>query len=151
MSKFLTRLANRAGAAPGMVGALLLVQLALVRALASANAERVFVLGRELHWDCWFRQEFGFPCPTCGMTRSVLLSLRGELGEAVQLNPAGPLLVLGLILFSLAMLFLMLLQQRATRLASGATHRRIRIGASVYGSFLLVVLFAHWLDSIPWS
>jgi hypothetical protein len=150
MSKFLTRLANRAGAAPGMVGALLLVQLALVRALASANAERVFVLGRELHWDCWFRQEFGFPCPTCGMTRSVLLSLRGELGEAMHLNPAGPLLVLGLILFSLAMLFLMLLQQRATRLASGATHRRIRIGASVYGSFLLVVLFAHWLDRIPW-
>jgi len=150
MSEFLTRLANRAGAAPGAVGALLLLQLTVVGAFATANAERVFVFGRELHWDCWFKQRLGIPCPTCGMTRGVLLSLRGQFAEAMELNPAGPLLVLGLILFSLAMLFLMFSQSRGASFASGAVHRRIRIGTSVYGSFLLAVLFAHWLGEIAW-
>ncbi|HKP72093.1 MAG TPA: DUF2752 domain-containing protein, partial [Pyrinomonadaceae bacterium] len=82
MSQLLTRLANRAGTAPGVVGASLLLQLGLIRALASATSERVFVLGRELHWGCWFKARFGVPCPTCGMTRSVLLSLHGQFVEA---------------------------------------------------------------------
>ena len=148
MSDVLTKWANRAGSAPGLVGALLLVQLAFVRALASATPERAYLFGRELRWDCWFKQHFGFPCPTCGMTRSVLLSLQGQFREAASVNPAGLLLVLGLVLFSLALIFLMLYRQRRTSLAAGAVHRRIRLGASAYGSLLVVVLFAHWLGEI---
>jgi hypothetical protein len=148
MNNALTKWANRAGSAPGLVGALLLVQLAIVRAFASATTERAYLFGRELHWDCWFKERLGFPCPTCGMTRSVLLTLQGEFAEAVRLNPAGLLLVFGLVLFSLALLFLMFYRQRRTSLAAGAVHRRIRLGASVYGSLLVVVLFAHWLGEI---
>lgn len=148
MSNVLTKWANRAGSAPGLVGALLLVQLALVRAVASATPERAYLFGRELRWDCWFKQRLGFPCPTCGMTRSVLLALHGQFGEAAGVNPAGLLLVLGLVLFSLALIFLMFYRQRHTSLAAGALHRRIRLGASVYGSLLIVVLFAHWLTEI---
>jgi hypothetical protein len=148
MSNVLTKWANRAGSAPGLTGALLLLQLAIVRAAASATPERAYLFGRELHWDCWFKQRLGFPCPTCGMTRSVLLSLHGQFGEAAQVNPAGLLLVLGLVLFSLALIFLMFYRQGRTSLAAGAVHRRIRLGASVYGSLLVVVLFAHWLAEI---
>lgn len=148
MSNALTKWANRAGSAPGLTGALLLLQLFIVRAFASATTERASLFGRELHWDCWFKQRLGFPCPTCGMTRSFLLSLQGQFTEAAALNPAGPLLVLGLVLFSLALLFLMFYRRRRTSLAAGAVHRRIRLGASVYGSFLVVVLFAHWLTEI---
>lgn len=148
MSRILTRLANKAGAAPGVVGALLLLHLVMLRALASADTGRVFVVGRELHWDCWFKQRFGFACPTCGMTRSVLLSLQGQVGEAVRLNPAGPLLVFGLILFSLAMLFLTVYRQRHASLDAGAVHRRIRIGTSVYGCLFIAVLFAHWIKIV---
>lgn len=148
MSNALTRWANRAGSAPGLCGALLLVQLAIVRLFAWATTERAYLFGRELHWDCWFKQHFGFPCPTCGMTRSVLLSLQGQFGEAAQVNPAGLLLVLGLVVFSLALIFLMLYRQRHTSLSAGAVHRRIRLGASVYGSLLVFVLFAHWLTEI---
>lgn len=148
MSEALTKWANRAGSAPGLVGALLLVQLAIVRVFASATTERAYLLGRELHWDCWFRQQFGFPCPTCGMTRSFLLSLHGQFGDAARLNPAGPLLVFGLLLLGLALIFLMFYRQRHTSLDAGVVHRRIRLTASAYGSLLVVVLFAHWLGGL---
>jgi hypothetical protein len=148
MSNVLTKWANRAGSAPGLVGALLLLQLAIVRSVASATPERAYLFGRELRWDCWFKQRLGFPCPTCGMTRSVLLSLHGQFTDAAQLNPAGLLLVLGLVAFSLALIFLMFYRERRTSLAAGALHRRIRLGASVYGSLLVVVLFAHWLAEL---
>ncbi|HJR08657.1 MAG TPA: DUF2752 domain-containing protein [Pyrinomonadaceae bacterium] len=148
MSKILTTWANRAGSAPGLSGALLLLQLAIVRALASATSERAYFAGRELNWGCWFRDHFRIPCPTCGMTRSVLLSLQGQLGEAARLNPAGPMLVVGLIILSLSLIFLMFYRQEHAGLAAGAVHRRIRIGASVYGSLLVVVLFAHWITEI---
>lgn len=148
MSSVLTKWANRAGSAPGLVGALVLVQLAFVRLVASATPERAYLFGRELHWDCWFKQRLGFPCPTCGMTRSVLLSLQGQFAEAAHVNPAGLLLVVGLVALSLALIFLMFYRQRRTTLAAGAVHRRIRLGASVYGSLLVVVLFAHWLTEI---
>jgi hypothetical protein len=148
MSSALTKWANRAGSAPGLVGALLLLQLVIVRLFASATTERAYLFGRALHWDCWFKQHFGFPCPTCGMTRSVLLSLQGQFREAAGLNPAGLLLVLGLVAFSFALIFLMLYRQRRAPHAAGAFHRRIRLGASAYGSLVVVVLFAHWLGEI---
>jgi len=148
MSSVLTKWANRAGSAPGLVGALLLVQLAVVRLVASATTERAYLFGRELHWGCWFKERLGFPCPTCGMTRSVLLSLHGQFSEAARLNPAGVLLVVGLVVFSLALIFLMFYRRRRTSLDAGAVHRRIRLGASVYGSLLVFVLFAHWLAEI---
>jgi hypothetical protein len=148
MRSVLTKWANRAGSAPGLVGALLLLQLAILRAVASATPERAYLFGRELHWDCWFKQRLGFPCPTCGMTRSVLLSLHGQFTEAAHVNPAGLLLALGLVLLGLSLIFLMFYRERRTSLAAGAVHRRIRLGASVYGSLLVVVLFAHWLAEI---
>ncbi len=36
---------------------------------------------------------FGVMCPMCGATRSVYLTLHGQLGNAVRYNPAGPVLV----------------------------------------------------------
>ncbi|HKP71601.1 MAG TPA: DUF2752 domain-containing protein, partial [Pyrinomonadaceae bacterium] len=85
----------------------------------------------------------------CGMTRSVLLSLHGQFVEAARLNPAGLVLVCGLVLFGLSMLFLMFYQQRhRATLAAGLVHRRIRIGASVYASLFFAVMFAHWLAEV---
>jgi len=141
-------LMNRTQLAPGLVGALLLVQLVLVRSLASATSERVYVFGRELHWECWFRQQFNFPCPTCGLTRGVLLTLHGHVGAAWQLNPAGPLLVSGLLLLGLALIFLMLYRQKQMPASSGAWHRRIRIATKIYAHLLIMVLFVHWIIEI---
>ncbi|HEX8127629.1 MAG TPA: DUF2752 domain-containing protein [Pyrinomonadaceae bacterium] len=133
---------------PGLSGALVLVQLGVLRALASVSDGRVFVAGRELHWECWFKQQFDFPCPTCGMTRSVLLTLHGGFGEAWQMNPAGLFLVSGLAVLGLALLFLSLQRQRRTPRDSGAVQRRIRIATKVYAHLLIAVLFAHWIVEI---
>ncbi|MGH9944238.1 MAG: DUF2752 domain-containing protein [Pyrinomonadaceae bacterium] len=143
------KLVGRFNAAPGVVGLSLLLPLLLVRAAASASAERVFVFGRELHWECLFKKMFGVPCPTCGMTRSVLLALDGQLVPAFALNPAGPLLVAGVLLFCAAMFFLTFYHStRPAPRALGRIHGLVRLGSAAYGGLLVAVLAAHWLSEI---
>lgn len=134
--------------AHGLFGALILLQLCIVRALASVRDGRLFVAGRELHWACWFEQAFDFPCPASGMTRSVVHTLHGGFGAAWGLNPAGLFLVCGLILLGLALVFLSFHRRRHTPAASGAVHRRIRIYTKAYAHLLVAVLFTHWLTEI---
>jgi Protein of unknown function (DUF2752) len=46
---------------------------------------------------CPLRTLTGVPCPFCGMTTSVEATARLRLGHALAANPAGPLLVIGLL------------------------------------------------------
>jgi len=46
---------------------------------------------------CPFHQVSGQPCPGCGLTRSVLALMRGNVGDSIGYHPFGPLLLLGLI------------------------------------------------------
>ena len=45
---------------------------------------------------CPWRAWTGIPCPTCFLTRSVMASLHGDLGEALELHVFGPPSVVGL-------------------------------------------------------
>ncbi len=54
--------------------------------------------------NCVFHEITGFPCPTCGGTRSLIALSQFDLGSSFMLNPLVPLFALGLIIFS--MLFL---------------------------------------------
>lgn len=45
---------------------------------------------------CLFKNVTGIPCPSCGSTRSVVALLKGEIYEAVYLNPFGLILLLGM-------------------------------------------------------
>ena len=136
------------GAAAGTVGALLALQVALAGALGSATTESVSFAGRELHWGCSFREWFGIPCPNCGMTRSVLLSLHGQITEAASLNPAGPLLVLGLLLFSASMFFLMAYERRHAGAALVRVRTAITRGSLAYAAMMLAVWMGHWVRAI---
>jgi hypothetical protein len=146
--KLLRELMGATARAPGLVGAFVLLQLGVVRALASVSDGRVYVAGLELRWGCWFEHAFNFPCPTCGLTRSVVHTLHGQLGEAWRLNPAGLFLVAGLSLLGLALIFLASHRRRRTPAASGALHRRIRIYTKAYAHLLVAALFAHWVIEI---
>ncbi len=140
---------NRPGFVPGLTGALLLAQLFVLRAVASADLNSVTFAGHALHWDCWFRQRFSIPCPTCGMTRSFLLTLQGQFNQAVQLNPAGPLLVLGLCILGGALLSIMLCAQTQKGEAIAARLRQhLRFGATVYAGLFIAILLAHWVGDI---
>jgi hypothetical protein len=139
---------SRPGAAAGAVGALMSLQVVLFGVLGSATTESVTFAGRELHWGCSFREWFGIPCPNCGMTRSVLLSLHGQLSDAVSLNPAGPLLVLGILLFSAAMFFLMAYERRHAGAALARARASVTRGSLAYGALLLAVWMGHWVSAI---
>ena len=43
---------------------------------------------------CPLRTVTGIPCPLCGMTRGVTAAVHGQLGRALELNPASIVLVL---------------------------------------------------------
>ena len=47
-----------------------------------------------LFWPCGFRARTGYPCVTCGMTRSVLAFCRADLGAAFRMQPAAGFLCL---------------------------------------------------------
>lgn len=90
----------RAGSASVVVSIAILVQLALVRLAFWSDGRTVLFLGAPFGADCWVRTHFGFPCPACGLTRSVTLTLYGNWSQAMTLHPAGPLAVAGLSLFA---------------------------------------------------
>ena len=142
-------LINRPGSVPGLCGAALLASLAGLRAIASADLNSVTFAGHVLNGVCWFRQRFGVPCPFCGMTRSFLFTLHGQFTSALQLNWAGPLLVLGLCVLGCALICVMLCEQ--TRLGHDAAlrlQRRLRFGATVYATLFIAALAVHWLAAV---
>lgn len=54
---------------------------------------------------CAFKFTTGYPCPSCGTTRSLLLILDGKWLEALWLNPMGFLGVTALVLIPIWLLY----------------------------------------------
>ena len=96
---------RRSDPAPVVLALAMLAQLALVRVAFRSDGQRVLLFGIPFGTDCAFRARFGFPCPGCGLTRSITLSLYGHWGQAVSLNPAGLLAVVGLGVFAAGLLW----------------------------------------------
>ncbi|HEX8070211.1 MAG TPA: DUF2752 domain-containing protein [Pyrinomonadaceae bacterium] len=138
-------LVNRPGFVPGAAGALILAQLLALRFFASASRDSITVAGRVLDWGCWFRQHFGVPCPACGLTRSTLFTIHGQLRTALQLNPAGPLFVAGLCALAAALLCVALCAATGRQDALRRAQTLLRGGALAYAGLFFVVLFGHWL------
>ncbi len=143
---------SRPGFVPIMVGIMLMAELALAAALLSADRYSVAFAGIPIGVACAFKQHFGIPCPGCGMTRSLILSLHGNFTDAADLNPAGPVAIAGLFYFSAAMLWLGFRQQGLLRSNESArldrTERRIRLTTAVAGVALIVTAAGHWLLSL---
>ena len=144
----LSRQSFLTGSTPGFVGALLLVLLWLTRSLAAADAGHVFVAGRELRWGCLFRRALGLPCPACGLTRGVLLTLHGQIADAMRVNPAAPVLTLGVVLFAAALVFVAVYQRAHDPLSSGRLHARLRLASRAYAGLFFAVMLAHWIAEL---
>ncbi|MFT5285192.1 MAG: hypothetical protein ACI8TQ_001354 [Planctomycetota bacterium] len=54
---------------------------------------------------CFLLEDFGFPCPGCGVTTSVTLATHGQLLDSLLTQPLGLVLVVSTALFSLWTLF----------------------------------------------
>jgi hypothetical protein len=127
----------------GLAGGALLASLALARGFASATPEAAYVAGHAMPVVCPSRLLFGVNCPGCGMTRSVLLTLGGDLWGALSLNPAGPFLVVALVLLGAQLLF----AARGTG-EIPSVPRRLRRWASLYGAVVASVMLIQWAGGL---
>jgi hypothetical protein len=142
------RWSARQGLPALVVGWVILADALAARLLLRADEEHVFVLGRPIAWVCALRAHFGLPCPTCGLTRSVVMSLHGEFARSWRMAPAGPVVVVGMIAFSLAMLAWAWVQG-APQVAEArrwetAGRGWIRKGVAIYAVGTLVVWLGGW-------
>lgn len=83
---------------------------------------------------CAFRTITGLPCPTCGVTRTVIALSRGDVGRALFMNPLAALACVAALLYLLyaaAVLALRLPRLRPTVTASGARWLRITTVAAI--------------------
>lgn len=128
----------------GLSGAALLAALALARGLASASPSSVSVAGHRLPVLCPSRLLFGVNCPGCGMTRSVLLTLGGDLRGALWVNPAGPFFVAALILLALQLI----LFAARTHAPGADARRRLLPWAAAYGVVVASVMLIQWAGGL---
>ena len=92
-------LAARPGFAAAVIGAVILLHLVAVPLVLRADQDFVYFGSRALPEACALRAAYGIPCPTCRMTRGVVLALHGRLRESAAVNASAPVLVgLGLLL-----------------------------------------------------
>lgn len=127
----------------GLTGVALLASLAVARGLAQATPAAVHFAGRELPVVCPSRLLFGVNCPGCGMTRSVLLTLGGDLRGALFVNPAGPVLVAALIALAAQLILL----ARAPE-GDASVKRRLLPWASLYGAVVACVMLIQWAGGL---
>ena len=85
-SKIFSRSSARGRIRAGVVLAVLVALLALIGLMAAG------VIDTDRWLDpCGFKQRHGLPCPTCGMTTSVLAFFRGRVFESFYMQPAAAL------------------------------------------------------------
>jgi Protein of unknown function (DUF2752) len=141
-------LAGRPGFPAFIIGCIALADLAVGRALLRADEARVYLAGRAVDFQCAFRVVTGLPCPTCGLTRSVVMSLHGEFARAWSLAPAGPVAIAGLGAFALAMLALAFVQWEGAKDRTVWMRLWIRRGALAYGVAATIVWLGGWVVNL---
>jgi len=134
--------------AAAVTGSAMILEAAAARLMLRADEASVYVLGRPIGWVCGLRSRLGLPCPTCGITRSVVLSLHGELGRAWQLAPAGPVVVFGLLAFAAALLVLAGAEWLGARKWGAAARSGLRRGALIYAGAATLVWIGGWVESL---
>jgi hypothetical protein len=119
-----------------VAGSVIWLDALLLRLLFQANEDVVYFLGRKLEWVCELRARYGLPCPTCGLTRSVILTLHGEIARASAVNPSGPVFAFGILAIGTALLLLPLFPRFST------TFRR---AALAYSAAAVLFWLAEWV------
>lgn len=127
-----------------IVGCVTLADALAARWLLRADVEHVFVLGRPIEWVCALRSRFGLPCPTCGLTRSVVMSLHGEFAQAWRMAPVGPVAVVGAIAFALAMLALAWSQWAGESKREAQGRAWIRNAMVIYSAGAVAIWLGGW-------
>lgn len=116
-------------------GVIILWDALLARLALTADEARVYLFGRAIPWECAMRKA-GLPCPTCGMTRSMVMTLHGDFPSAWRLAPGGPVLLVGVLLTAVVLLI------AATRRT--ALPRWVRNTGMIYAAAALMIWLGGW-------
>jgi len=87
---------------------------------------------------CLAQSLIGIPCPGCGVTRSVLAFLAGDVSRAWSLNPGGPVLCATVAVQ---------VPLRSMALCGLCGTRTARLTSRAMTTFVLVILFVNWLNN----
>ena len=142
------KISNKTGFAATLLGAVLLLELAAMRVIFTADNNFAYFVGHRIQVVCAARQHFGVPCPTCGLTRGIVLSLHGHIGEAWRLSPAGPLAVLGMLGMGFTLLAFGRLERRRTSDDLSRIKCWIERSALAYGALATVIWISSWVSVI---
>lgn len=122
----------------------MLADLAALRWLLDGDAAGVRVLGRPLAIACGVRARFGVPCPTCGVTRGVVLAVHGAWADAWSLAPGAAMAVAGMVVLALALIVL-----GARQLAGHPVSARwIRRPAVLWAGVTVAVWLIGWVAAV---
>jgi hypothetical protein len=145
------RFLSRPGIPPAAAGLAILLDAAMARILLQADEARVYFLGHPLNWACSFHARFGLPCPTCGLTRSVILTLHGQVARAWRMAPGGPALTLGVLFAAAGVLILAGVQfwtanrpANRSRWLEQRFKMGLKAGTLAWASVSIVVWLAGW-------
>lgn len=127
-----------------VVGAVILADAALARRLLEADMERVYFLGKPIPIACAFRRATGLPCPTCGLTRSMVLALHGNVGAAWSVMPVGPVLILGALSLAVVSLGYAAVAPRWRQASRDSARRWMARAGLAYGAAAVVLWLGGW-------
>jgi hypothetical protein len=116
---------------------MVLVDALAARLILTADAARVYVLGRPIEWECAMRR-VGLPCPTCGMTRSIVMALHGDVAQAWKMAPGGPVLLAGSLLAAIILLI--------SALRGAPLPRWVRTGGALYAAAAVAIWLGGWAE-----
>jgi hypothetical protein len=139
---------SRPGFVASVTGATILLELVIGGLLFTADREMVRLAGFPLEVKCAFKARFGVPCPACGMTRSLVLTLHGDIATAAELNLGGPIAIFGMLGFAAAMLWLGWRQRRRPDDQLEVAQNRIRWVTAASGLALIAIVCAHWVRQL---
>jgi Protein of unknown function (DUF2752) len=139
---------SRRGFPSAVVGAVLLLELAVTALAFTADREFVYFFGRRINVVCAARQRFGVPCPTCGFTRGFVLTVHGRVGEAWRLSPTGPLAAAGILGMGVALLAFARLERKRTTAQMAGFKRWVQAGALAYGGVGTLIWIVSWISVV---
>lgn len=92
---------------------------------------------------CMVKQVSGYPCPSCGSTRSLMLISQGKLEQALFTNPLGFLHFAALTLLPLALMFDFI--RKDTQVYQGFLKLELWIRKPLIAWPLTLLILANWL------
>ncbi len=135
------------GGAAAAAGSVIWLDAIAARLLLGADDSHVYFLGHPIAWTCWLRSHLGVPCPTCGLSRGLVLSLEGRWAEAWRLFPAAPPALAGALVLACA-LFVLAALQALGRGASVSAGGRLRTAALLWAAGTIAVWMGGWLITV---